>query len=249
LAKIWSEQTGFSEVDEMEKGLNLITQVPTRQEIEYPESDGKPMGETQVHIKAMGYLYAALEFFFRIVEQVYISSNMLFYYEEGNPSAFVVPDVFVVKGIAKHLRRTYKLWEERIAPCVVFELTSRSTRLDDLGNKRALYEELGVREYFLFDPLDEYLKPRLQGFRLTAVGYQPMASSLNGTLRSEELGLILRPEGGLLRLVDPTNGEPLPTLDEAMDLAHAEAQRANRAEAELARVHTELARLGGKGTS
>lgn len=73
---------------------------------------------------------------------------MLFYYEQGNIAEFKVPDVFVVKGIAKHDRRVYKLWEEQQAPCVVFEITSRGTRLEDLGTKRALYEMLGVRESY-----------------------------------------------------------------------------------------------------
>ena len=145
------------------------------------------------------------------------AGNMLFYYEEGNPAEFKVPDVFVVKGIAKHDRRIYKLWEEKAAPCVVFEITSRSTRLEDLGTKRALYEMLGVREYYLFDPLDEYLRPRLQGFKLVAGIYQPVKPSLDGSLLSRELGLVLRPDGKLLRLVDPATGEPLPTLDEAVN--------------------------------
>ncbi len=225
--------------------------------IHYPESDGKPMGETDFHISAILYLRQALRHHFRSAEQVYVAANMLFYYEEGNPGAVTSPDVFVVKGIPKHDRRIYKLWEERVAPCVTFEITSRSSRLEDLGTKRALYEMLGVQEYYLFDPLGEYLSPPLQGFQLAEGRYQPMRPSPEGTLYSQELGLILRPEGNLLRLVNPATGEPLPTLEEAIELmqvmmeraqaeaqrAQAEAQRADRAEAELARLRAELERL------
>ncbi len=218
--------------------------------IHYPESDGQPMGETDFHINAILYLRQALRYFFRQVERVYVAADMLFYFEEGNPAAYKVPDVFVVKGIAKHDRRIYKLWEEKVAPCAVFEITSRSSRLEDLGAKRGLYEMLGVREYFVFDPLDEYLSPRLQGFRLVESYYQPMELSPQGTLFSQELGLILQSEGVLLRLVDPNTGEALPTLDEAVDLAlaeteraQAEAERADAAEAELARLRAELRRL------
>ncbi len=235
--------------------------------IEYPESDGKPMGETDSHVSAILYLLGALRQFFRRVEQIYVAADMFVYFEEGNPSAFVVPDVFIVKGVAKGLRRTFKLWEERAAPCVVFEITSRSSRLEDLGTKRALYEDLGVREYFLFDPLEEYLSQQLQGFRLSQGYYQPMPLRPDGTLQSDELGLILRPEESFLRLVDPTNDAPLLALDEAMDRAHteaqraqseaqraqfeaqraqSEAQRADRAEAEIARLRAELARQRGK---
>ncbi|MDW8100259.1 MAG: Uma2 family endonuclease [Anaerolineae bacterium] len=188
---------------------------------------------------------------------MYVAANMLFYYEEGNPAAVTSPDVFMVKGIPKHDRRIYKLWEERVAPCVTFEITSRSSRLEDLGTKRALYEILGVQEYYLFDRLGEYLSPPLQGFELAEGHYRPVRVSPDGTLYSQELGLILRPEGNLLRLINPITGEPLPTLDEAVEQiqvmmeriqaeaqrAQAESQRAERAEAELACLRAELERL------
>lgn len=218
--------------------------------IHYPESDGKPVGETDFHIAALFHLWQALRFHYRNDPNVYVAGNMLFYYEEGNPAEFKVPDIFVVKGIAKHDRRVYKLWEEKAAPCVVFEITSRSTRLDDLGTKRALYEMLGVREYYLFDPLDEYLRPRLQGHKLVAGMYQPLKPSLDGSLLSRELGLVLRAESKLLRLVDPATGASLPTLDEAVDqmedaleTARSEMRRAylaaQRAEAEAQRAEAQ----------
>jgi hypothetical protein len=129
--------------------------------------------------------------------------------------------------------------------------------LEDLTTKRGLYELLGVREYFLFDPLDEYLSPRLQGFSLVEGYYQPMSLSPEGTLASQELGVILQPEDELLRIADAATGEIIPTLNEAMDqsqtlrqlaeekakYAEAEAKRADTAEAELARLQAELERL------
>lgn len=191
---------------------------------------------------------------------------MMFYYEEGNPAAVKAPDVFVVKGIDRHDRRVYKLWEEGVAPCVVFEITSASSRLEDLGTKRALYEMLGVQAYVVFDPLGEYLTPRLRAFRLAEGQYVPLELAADGTLASAELGAILRPEETLLRVVDAATGEAVPTLDEAMDLAGdamerahqeveraeaeaqraaTEAQRADAAEAEAARLRAELERLRG----
>ncbi len=127
----------------------------TAQQVDYPETDGKPMAETDVHIDALLYLREALKDYFRDAPQVYVAGNMLLYYEEGNPAACVAPDVFVVQGVAKRERRTYKLWEEGQPPAVVFEITSRGSRLEDLGTKRVVYAMLGVREYFLYDPLGE----------------------------------------------------------------------------------------------
>lgn len=228
-------------------------------QIRYPESDGQPIGETDFHITTILYLRQALRHLLRAQERTYVAANMLFYYEEGDPSAVRAPDVFVVKGIDRHDRRVYKLWEESVAPCVVFEITSRSSRLEDLGTKRALYEMLGVGEYIVFDPLGEYLTPRLRGFRLVEGQYVPQAPNPDGSLESAELGAILRPEGAFLRVVDAATGEAVPTLDEAMDLkddamerahqeaqrADADAQRADAAEAEAARLRVELERLRG----
>ncbi|MBI1878413.1 MAG: Uma2 family endonuclease [Chloroflexi bacterium] len=254
----------------MEKTIKLARPAPAgavihypETVIHYPESDGQPIGETDFHITVILYLRQALRYVFRQAEQTYVAANMLFYYEEGNPAAVKVPDVFVVKGISRHDRRIYKLWEEGVAPCAIFEITSRSTRLEDVGTKRALYEMLGVQEYILFDPLDEYLSPRFQAFSLVGGNYQPLALLPDGTLHSHELGVILRPEGKFLRVIDPATGQAVPTLDEAVDLAYleaeraraeferaqAEAQRAEAAEAETARLRAELARLQGENSA
>lgn len=222
-------------------------------EVYYPESDGQPMGETSHHINVILYLLAALRYFFRRAEQVYVGANMLFYYVEGDPTSYRVPDVFVVKGVPEHERRVYKLWEEGATPAVIFEISSKSTRHEDTGLKKGLYEMLGVREYFVFDPLNEYLKPQLQGWLLHKQGYQPISPSSDGALISLELGLILKPEARFLRLIDPATRRPIPTLDEAAEqiereIARAEAETrqakaaARRAEAEAQRAETEAKR-------
>jgi Uma2 family endonuclease len=211
----------------------------TTNHIHYPETDGKPMGETDVHIDALIYLREALKDHFRNAPQVYVAGNMLLYYEEGNPAACVAPDVFVVHGVAKRERRIYRLWEEGQPPAVVVEITSRGSRLEDLGTKRAVYAMLGVREYFLYDPLGEYLRPPLQGYLLQEGEYQRLSPGGEGELTSQVLGVELRLEAGRLRVVDPTTGERL--------LTPAEAQAARRAAvAELAQLRAELARLRGE---
>src|SRR5437764_994722 len=117
-------------------------------DIEYPETDGKPMAETDVHATLMIELRSALEAFFRHAPDIYVSGNLLLYYEEGNPRKSVAPDVFVVRGVSKEQRRIYKLWEEGHAPDVVFEISSRSTYKEDLQRKWHLYAQLGVAEYY-----------------------------------------------------------------------------------------------------
>lgn len=220
----------------------MATMIPVPQ-IDYPESDGKPMAETQTHLRAMLDTIAALTEYFRQTPDIYVIGNMLLYYEEGNSLASVAPDVFVVHGVHKGLRRTYKLWEEGQVPSIVVEFTSRSTRLEDLGTKRYLYESLGVREYFLCDPLAEYLIPPLQGYRLDDGEYTKLAVDEDGSLLSQELGIRLLREGGRLRLVEAASGEPLLWPDELAEARRTAEERATAAEAELANLRAEIARL------
>jgi Uma2 family endonuclease len=170
------------------------------------------MGETDVHIDALIYLREALRDHFRDAPQIYVAGNMFLYYEEGNPTACVAPNVFMVQGVDKHERRTYRLWEEGQPPAVVFEITSRGTRLEDLGTKRAVYAMLGVLEYFVYDPLGEYLRPPLQGYRLHEGEYQRMPPAGEAGLTSQVLGLALRVEAGRLQVVDLATGELRPLL-------------------------------------
>jgi Uma2 family endonuclease len=216
--------------------------------LSYPEIDGKPMAETDVHINALIYLREALKDYFRDDPQMYVAGNLMLYYEEGNPAACVAPDVFVVRGVGKHARRVYKLWEEGHSPAVVFEITSRGTRLEDLGTKRALYAMLGIPEYFLYDPLGEYLQPPLQGYQLQDGEYQRLQPDTEEKLTSQLLNLQLRIEAGHLRVIEPSTGERLLTPAEAQHARRLAETRAATAEAELQRLQSELARLRGENT-
>src|SRR5262249_10344524 len=132
-------------------------------------------------------------------DDVYISGNMMMYYVEGNSHLSFSSDVFVTFGIPKQTRRrVYKTWEDG-PPTIAFELTSLASRRIDLRDKRDLYQMLGVQEYVVFDPLEEYLDPRLQGFRLVDGIYLPMPRIEQEALVSSTLGVILRPDGEQLR--------------------------------------------------
>ncbi|HEY8461317.1 MAG TPA: Uma2 family endonuclease [Blastocatellia bacterium] len=196
----------------------------------YPESDGKPMAETDVHRQLLSDLVFTLETFFQKQPDVYVSGNLLIYYVEGNPKKRIAPDVFVARGIKKRRRRIYKLWEEGVAPQVVIELTSRQTWREDLQEKWRLYEQLGVEEYFIFDPEYDYLDDPLVGYRLKDGKYKIM-NARDRRLRSKVLGLELVDTGETLRLFDPGSGRFLPNMEES---ANAQ-QRLSELESELAR--------------
>jgi Uma2 family endonuclease len=205
--------------------------IPLQRDVHYPESDGEPMAETEIHLDVTIDLIQGLRRRYRDVPDVYVVGNMFLYYVQGDPRAVVSPDVFLVRGVPKTpRRRIYKLWEEGEAPSLVIEVTSDSTSDEDTGKKKAIYERLEVEEYFLFDPLGDYLKPPLQGFRLIEGRYRPIPAEPDGSLRSLVTGLILRPDAdSRLRMVDAETGELILSDSEIAD-------RLEAAEAELARL-------------
>jgi hypothetical protein len=118
----------------------------------------------------------------------------------------------------------------------VFEITSRSTRREDTGRKKDLYERLGVAELVLFDPYGEYLRPRLQGYRLDQGRYRPISPNGDGSLDLQAAGVTARPEGERLRLVDTASGEKLLWEEELEAARRAAEERVRALEEELARL-------------
>ena len=211
-------------------------------EIEYPSSDGKPLAENDAQHAAIRYGMGALGVYYAGRRDMYVSGDLLIYYEEGNPRVSVAPDVFVVFGVEDRMRMNYKVWEEGKGPDFVLEVASPSTWREDVGRKRGVYAGLGVKEYWLYDPMGEHLKPALQGNRLVDGEYerQPLLESVDGRLglRSGTLGLELWAEGRRMRFRDPETGLDLLSHDEEHDRAEREAAArratAARAEAEAA---------------
>ncbi len=220
--------------------------IPTKvdQEVEqepyYPSGDGQPMGETMIHVQAIFLLHLALQDFFHGRPDVLIASDLFWYWEKGVPASCCAPDTMVVLGAGPGHRQSFFSWREKNPiPNVVFEMASENTWLENLGDKKNLYQRLQVPEYFIFDPLVEYLDPPLRGFRLRGRTYRPLKPAAAGSLVSKELGLRLVPEGTLLRLIDARTGEKVLTKDERIEQERREKQAL---EAEVARLRDLLAR-------
>ena len=207
--------------------------------LEYPSGDGKPMAENDAQLTAIHYGIGALRVHYQDRDDVYVSGDLLMYYEEGNPKVSVAPDVFVVFGVEDRVRMNYKVWEEGKGPDFVLEVASKSTWREDLGPKRKIYARLGVKEYWQYDPTGEYLTPVLQGIRLAGNAYvrQLTVNSPDGalTLTSETLGLELRAKGGEMRFRNPSTGRILLSHSE-LAAAHREAESRAEQEAERRRA-------------
>jgi Uma2 family endonuclease len=205
--------------------MATVSSRETPPEIDYPTSDGRPMAETDDHRDLMLTLIETLKMDRAADPNFYVSGNLLIFYEQGNRRRHVAPDVFVVRGVGNHNRDHYLIWKEGKGPELAIELTSKSTREEDVEDKFELYQDvLKIGEYFLFDPHRDYLKPPLQGFRLTASRYvriEPIADRLP----SEVLGLHLERSGKELRLYNPATGKWLPTPQEALKASQAETEK------------------------
>ena len=126
---------------------------------------------------------------------------------------------------------------------MVIEITSPSTRREDLKDKFALYRDtLQVREYFLFDPYGEYLDPPLRGYRLVDGEYVEI-EPIDGRLPSEVTGLHLEAGEPMLQLYDPETRRRLPTVFEMARKARPPSEpRPPALDAEAARREAEAAR-------
>jgi Uma2 family endonuclease len=227
-----------------------MAQLLTESELDfYPSSDGEPLAETPIHVEAIVLLHQALQDFFKDRPEVFIASDIFWYWEEGNPKARISPDVMVVPGVSKrelYERRSYFSWIEGVVPAAVFEMASRRTWKKDVGSKFETYEKLGVKEYFIFDPEFRYLEAPLLGYRLQGKKYRPISG---GTLESL-LGFHLEVDHWTIRLIDSRTKEPILSRSEAIEKANANAREERRvaaverkrAEAETGRAEAEKRR-------
>ena len=208
-------------------------------EIIYPSSDGEPLAETQQHVLAILMSLALLRLYLQ-EQQAVVFADQYLYYIEGNPRARVAPDVMVVFDIEKRLYPNYKIWEGQQTPAIIFEVTSAGTKETDWNFKKTIYEQLGVTEYWLFDPYGEWVAEQLQGYRLNEDGvYKPIRDNC-----SEVLQLKLQAEEYLIGFYRLDNGEKLLTPEELYSANLAANQRADRQQARADRLAEKLRQLG-----
>ena len=236
--------------------------LPSRDEIddlsiEYPSSDGEPMAESQLQYTPLTDTVSALENYFIERSDVFIAGDLLVYYRINDNRTRVAPDVFVVFGASgNHPRDSWLVWREGKAPDFVMEIASPSTWERDAVEKREIYANMGVTEYWRFDPTGECFTPELVGETLVEGQYRelPLERDVEGRLwgRSAVLGLDIYALPDLeLRLYDPADRKWLLTPREneearlAAVAAHLESEEARLA-AEAAHLESEEARLSAE---
>ncbi|MCJ8278575.1 MAG: Uma2 family endonuclease [Rivularia sp. ALOHA_DT_140] len=199
-------------------------------EIIYPSSDGEPLAETYVHLYAILVTLEILKQYLQ-GQQATVLADQFLYYAQGFPRLRVAPDVMVIFNVAPGGRDNYKIWEEKQVPSVIFEITSEGTKDKDTGYKKTLYEQLGVKEYWLFDPKGDWIENKLKGYRWSKEEYEEIIDS-----RSEVLGLRLEVESELIAFYREDTGEKLlapSELGQALKESEEKAERLRRKLEEL----------------
>ena len=219
------------------------------EDVFYPCSDGRPMADNMWQADAIMMAAGDLR---TAHPRALVAADILVYPEEGNNKNSIAPDVLVALGLGTHKRSSYFVWREGKPPDWVLEVASPGTQAKDRNLKRCRYAEMGVREYWLFDPKgDAYPQgePRLQGFELVDGEYRALESRLvagERVIRSEVLGLDVRVDGELLRFRDVVTGADVrhwPEAEAAAERAEAEArEEAAQRKAAEARAEQESAR-------
>ena len=210
-----------------------------------PETDGKPMDSDWQRIVTTLLIEIARHAFRR--KRGYFGGNLCVYYslQQSLDEDFLGPDFFYVRDADPHrLRKKWEVWNENNQfPNLIVEYLSPSTRANDLGKKKDLYEQtFQTREYFAYDPDNN----TLLGWRLSPITnrYEPLEVGEKGRMFSEELKLWIGPWRGKiqgqmatwLRFFHEDGHLVLSPEEDARQLAAAE-----RAEKEVERAAKEAA--------
>ena len=222
----------------------------------YPETDGQPLPDGETQGPVFQELVPTLRSRYASQPRTRVNGNTFIYYERGNPRRSISPDCYVVFDVdvdTIEYHNTCRIWAVGKPPDFALEIASKHTADRDLTEKRVLYAQIGIGEYWRYDPTpdSEFYGEPLVGERLVNGEYQrlPIVVDDEGRPRGRsptlELDLVWESDGRL-RFHDPATGEWLRTFDETLaELADERAARA-AAEARAAELEAELRRLRGE---
>jgi Uma2 family endonuclease len=204
-------------------------------EIFYPSSDGEPLAESCDHLDVIITTLEMLQSHLKGQQATVLAAQFLYYVQEF-PRLRVAPDVMVIVGVEPGERDNYKIWEEGQVPSVIFEITSSSTRSEDDIEKKYLYESLGVKEYWQFDPNGEWIDEKLRGYRLQEDEEPVYVSTTNN--RSEVLQLHLVVEDKTIAFYQLDDVAKLLTLSE-LNIALEQQIKQTEVESQRADIETQ----------
>lgn len=219
----------------------LDSQTGICQDVIFPPGDlysDEPPLESELHLRQIILLLTCLEWLWRDRNDFYAAGNLTIYYSprQRKSEYFRGPDFFVVLGTERKTRKSWVVWEEDGKyPNVILEILSDSTANTDRGLKKEIYQDtFRTLDYFWFDPYNL----EFAGFHLVDGKYQPLQANAQGYLWSQQLGLYLGIDRGLLRWFTP-GGELVPTLEETAAQEQEKAAQAQKIAAQAQETATQ----------
>ncbi len=210
---------------------------PAPRPVVYPDSDGEPtsdntLQETWISRMRGGFGVACPDAF--------VAGDLLWYYQEGDPTKRVGPDVMVVYGRPRGDRGSYMQWvEDGVVPQVVVEVWSPGNSFAEQTKKLRLYERLGVEEFIAYDPdRNTFAAFEREGGKLEVVAVkEPWVSPRTGCrfVPGEDGLRAYRPDGEPFRSVEESERH-------ALEIASRAAENAARADENAARADENAAR-------
>jgi len=217
------------------------------------EDEGyEEMGESLPHSTSEAIIRFGLMAHLRRQPELEVLSDMNLHYHPLKRKAYVSPDVMVVQPKHPHRpdRTSYRVGKDGAMPTLIVEILSKRTHQQgDLTLKPEIYAENGVAEYILVDVTGQFLPKLLELRKLQTNGKWSVKRDSDGGVTSNLGFRIRRMADGQVRLFDVHTGNSYPRPDEAADEAEARQdaeQRANIAEAEVARLRELLKKATGQ---
>lgn len=223
-------------------------------EVYYPEGPQVPEGDMQMR-RRIELAVALRSWVAKYHSDAWVCCDINIYYRQGDPRVVVAPDIAVAFGVnipAVENKSTYKVWEAGAAPCFALEIASPNTYKVDLRAKPPKFADLGVTEYWRFDPTGgDFLGTPLAGEHRQDGLWEPIpvtrgASGHEGVEllgHSAVLGLDLCWAPPKLRLYHPATSTWLRDHEDEAARADAAEARVQAAEARAQAAEAELAAL------
>ena len=221
----------------------------------YPESDGQPMGATWLHVELMFMLKHGFDRLFADRPDAIVGSDNFWYPVEGDATICVIPDVMVIVDMPRRPTLDeigcYRQWEHGGRVLLTVEVTSPSNSWAEMFRKLRFYEQYGVEEYWVFDPVEVALQlyvrrdGRLVETEVPDHGFVSPATGVTERLLGRELAVFEADGRRWLYTADEARrlNEMAARAEELATLAEREAARAEQEAARAAAAERRIAEL------
>lgn len=232
-------------------GEVIQEQIPLTPEDLLDPQVGDEVPQTERHFWTLNRLALGLYAHFSSRKDIHIAGDFKLLW--GIPGlAGPAPDFAVTFGVRnkEEDRVFFDCVLEETRPSLIVEIvdsTHPELRRNDYERKVEIYERGRIPEYIIIEPPHPVTDHHclLTGYRLGAGGkYQPIQPDPRGFLLSETTNLLFGvvEDSQTLQVIDAATGERLLTSLDAKKARRAAEERAEAAEAEVARLRAELER-------